>query len=369
MRIGQRFWLSAILILSSGLASCTSLPGSAVLHPVGEASGTGKSVNILAATTRMRSGTDSRDFTDDRKMGLNYQSYTISVPPNHVAGEIEWPRTLPGNPATHFIVAASKTLDRAGFSRSAMQELKGSGEVIVFVHGYNTAYQEAVFRAAQMKHDNGFPEAVVSFAWPSKNSMLEYLTDREASTFSRDYFENVLNDLARTPGVRRINIIAHSMGSWLTMETLRQAKIRGNSAFLPKLAEVVLASPDIDVYVFGTQLDVLGRRDPPITVAISDDDQALSFSQWLTGDVPRVGNISKPEYRAELQRDIARYGLRVINMSDSKSKDSYNHNKFFGLLPALNKMVRAESRGSGKFLPRVGHFTANQDGTLQQVRN
>ena len=367
MQVVQRIRLSAMMVLAIGLASCAGVPGSAVLHPVGGPAGVGKPVDVLVATTRMRSEADGRDFTTERNRGVSYAAYTVSIPPDHVAGEIEWPTALPGNPATHFVVTGSQSLDKAGFSRNAMRDMKGSGEVIVFVHGYNTSYQEAVFRAAQLKHDNGLPEAVIAFSWPSKASLVDYLTDREASTFSRDYLEKTLDDLARTPGVRHINIIAHSMGGWLTMETLRQAKLRGNSTFLPKLGEVLLASPDIDLYVFGTQLDVIGKRNPPIMVAISEDDQALGLSQWLAGDVPRVGNVSTADNKAEWQREIAHYGLQVINMSDAKSQDAVNHGKFVGLIPALNRMLRAEARHRGNVLSRTGLFTAGAAGNVLQL--
>ena len=367
MQVVQRIRLSALMILAIGLASCASVPGSAVLHPVDGPAGVGKPVDVLGATTRLRSEADGREFTAERNRGVSYAAYTVSIPPDHVAGEIEWPTTLPGNPATNFVVTGSQSLDKAGFSRTAMRDMKGSGEVIVFVHGYNTSYQAAVFRAAQLKHDNGLPEAVIAFAWPSKGSLVDYMTDREASTFSRDYLERTLDDLARTPGIRHINIIAHSMGSWLTMETLRQAKLRGNSTFLPKLGEVLLASPDIDLYVFGTQLDVIGKRNPPIMVAISEDDQALGLSQWLAGDVPRVGNVSTADNKAEWQREIAHYGLQVINMSDAKSRDAVNHGKFVGLIPALNQMVRAEARGRGSVLSRTGLFMAGPAGTALQM--
>ena len=339
MQVVHRIRLSVMMLLAAGLASCAGVPGSAVLHPVGGPVGVGKPVDVLVATTRMRSEADGREFTAERNRGVSYAAYTVSIPPDHVAGEIEWPTTLPGNPATNFVVTGSQSLDKAGFSRTAMRDMKGSGEVIVFVHGYNTSYQEAVFRAAQLKHDNGLPEAVIAFSWPSKASLVDYLTDREASTFSRDYLEKTLDDLARTPGVRHINIIG----------------------------EVLLASPDIDLYVFGTQLDVIGKRNPPIMVAISEDDQALGLSQWLAGDVPRVGNVSTADNKAEWQREIAHYGLQVINMSDAKSRDAVNHGKFVGLIPALNQMVRAEARHRGNVLSRTGLFTAGPAGNVLQM--
>ncbi|MDZ5454516.1 alpha/beta hydrolase [Labrys sp. ZIDIC5] len=357
---------SVVLLALAGLASCADRPGALMLHPVSASAGIGSPVNVLVATTRQRSETDKRDFTAKRNFGLSYEAYTISVPPNHVAGNIEWPKKPPGNPAVNFVVTNSAPLDQARFDAAVVKDTKGTGEVIVFVHGYNTNYQEAVYRVAQLEKDSGFPGAVVAFAWPSLGTLTGYVADRESTTYSRDYLENTLNGLARTPGVKRIHIIAHSMGNWLAVETLRQARIRGNSAFLPKLGEIFLMSPDIDIDVFRTQLDTIGKLNQPITVAISRDDRALGFSQRLAGDVPRVGNVLIDNKKA--QEAIAHYGLRVIDMSDAKSLDSMNHSKFVGLLPSLNQMAKNDAAAArGNPISRTGLFVVNTAGTLLQT--
>ncbi|WP_448953100.1 alpha/beta hydrolase [Labrys neptuniae] len=357
----------AVLVLSmAGLASCADRPGALMLHPVAATTGVGTPVNILVATTRKRSETDKRDFTANRNFGLSYEAYTISVPPNHVVGKIEWPKQPPGDPAVNFVVTGSTGLDQARFDAAVAKDTRGSGEVIVFVHGYNTNYQEAVFRVAQLEKDSGFPGAVVAFAWPSLGTLTGYVADRESTTYSRDYLESTLNGLARTPGVRRIHIIAHSMGNWLAVETLRQAKIRGNSPFVSKLGEVLLMSPDIDVDVFRTQLDAIGKLNQPITIGVSRDDRALGFSQRLAGDVPRVGNVLVD--KKEAQWAIAHYNLRVIDMSDAKSLDSMNHSKFVGLLPSLSQMARNDAAAArGNPISRTGLFVVNTAGTLLQA--
>ena len=110
-----------------------------------------------------------------------------------------------------------------------------------------------------------------------------YLADREASTYSRDYLEQALLKMSKLPEVKEINILAHSMGNWLAVETLRQAKMKGHGDFNGKLAEVILASPDLDVNVFRTQLDVIGKLPRPMTVLVSGDDSALALSTKLAG--------------------------------------------------------------------------------------
>lgn len=40
-------------------------------------------------------------------------------------------------------------------------------EIIVFIHGFNVGFEEAVLRAAQLKYDLKFPGRVVTFTWPA----------------------------------------------------------------------------------------------------------------------------------------------------------------------------------------------------------
>jgi esterase/lipase superfamily enzyme len=303
------------------------------------------------------------DFTADRAPNINYQQYVVSIPPNHVGGKIEWPSHMPGNPQSDFVVIENRPLTEAGFAKAIESNLalKRSGAVLVFVHGYNTSHPEAVFRVAELAADLRRPAVV--FSWPSRADLTDYLTDRESATYSRDYLERVLNEIAGVPDVRSIYLVAHSMGNWLAVETLRQAKLRERSPFLKKLKEVVLLAPDIDVNVFRTQLDAIGRLNRPIIVALSKDDRALATSQRLAGGVPRVGNVLIDNPRA--QAAIERYGLDVVDLSQVKSDDFFAHSKFADALPELQNIAESDGRGRGQN-PGVGAgvFVLNSAGQL-----
>jgi esterase/lipase superfamily enzyme len=356
------FRLFIVLALAATVASCASRRNPSLLHPVNDAAGVGTAVKVLVATTRTRLSPNSQDFTNGRNFGLSYEEYSISIPPGHLPGRIEWPSSLPGDPAQNFVATSASTLDKNGFEKALLAGKKG-GDVIVFVHGYNTSYQKAVFRVAELSRDGGFTDPVVAFAWPSLGTVTGYVGDRESATYSRDYLENFLNDLARAPGVKHIHIIAHSMGNWLTVETLRQAKIRGASAFLPKLGEVFLMSPDIDVDVFRTELDAIGKLNEPLTIGISRDDRALGAIQQLAGNVPRVGNL--PIGSPDTQAAIRRYGLRVIDMSNQKDLNLLNHSKFVSILPALHELTMDDAIAArGNPVSQTGVFAVGTAGTL-----
>ena len=67
--------------------------------------------------------------------------------------------------------------------------------------------------------------------------------------------------------MKRIHIIAHSMGNWLAVEPSG----RPRSAAFAVLAQArrgLPMSPDIDVDVFRTQLDAIGSLNEPITIGV-----------------------------------------------------------------------------------------------------
>jgi esterase/lipase superfamily enzyme len=192
--------------------------------------------------------------------------------------------------------------------------------------------------------------------------LTEYVTDRESATYSRDYLERVLNEIAEIPSVRSINLVAHSMGNWLAMETLRQAKLRERSPFVAKLNQVVLLAPDIDVDVFRTQLDAVGKLKHPIIVAISRDDLALAASQRIAGDVPRVGNVLIDNPRA--QAAIERYGLDIVDLSQVNSSDYLGHSKFADAVPELQNIAASGVSRRGGGVQRSGIFVLNAAGRV-----
>jgi esterase/lipase superfamily enzyme len=151
---------------------------------------------------------------------------------------------------------------------------------LVFVHGFNNRFDDAVFRSAQFVHDAGTPIVPVLFTWPSRGSIFAYGYDRESTNFSRDGLEQVLNLLAKDQTVAEITILAHSMGNWLTLETLRQMAIRDRR--LPaKIKDVMLAAPDVDVDVFANEIDDMGSPRPNFTLLASQDDRALALTKAL----------------------------------------------------------------------------------------
>lgn len=339
------------LLCAGALAGCASRPGAEVLVPVAAAPGT-KLVPVYVATTRTRQAPDENVFTNDRAPTLNFARYTISVPPGHTPAKIEWPNGIP-DPMVNFA-----TVDQAGLSAATFRAeiaaprptaRAAKRNVIVFVHGYNENFQEALFRLAQMAADADIGATPILFSWPSLGALSGYVADKDSVTYSRDYLVETLTMLAADPRIGKITLLGHSMGGWLTAEALRQLRLSRQDRVLARL-EVVLAAPDIDVDVFRSQVRVIGRLSPPMTLLVSKDDRALKVSSLITTDRPRVGalDVDNPLVQeAALKADI-----RIIDISNVPSSDSFNHSRFVSLAALYPKV----SHDAGRNLGNAGAF-------------
>ena len=292
------------------LSACAGRPSEGVLVPVAQSAEGASLVQVLAATTRQRS-TDAGDmFNGGRAEDMSYAAVTVSIPPDNArqTGEIQWPESLPGDPRRDFVTVSADYLAKRGLDSAVSTAAKQTGrsKVLVFVHGFNNRFDDAVYRFAQIVHDAKLPSIPVLFTWPSRGELKlgSYTYDRESANYSRDAFEQVLATLAANPNVKEINIIAHSMGNWVTLEALRGMSIRSGKIG-GKIKNVLLVAPDVDVDVFRTQIQRMGASRPRFSLFISQDDKALALSRAIWGGVPRLGEINPAQepYQSELKRE------------------------------------------------------------------
>ncbi len=312
---------AAVLLLSS----CGHPHG--VMAPV-EVKGTSpktSQIDMLVATTRQPSGDPATLFSGERSPKPYLTDVAVSIPPNRKAGDVQWPRRLPANPATDFAVTRVRQIETIPQGRAWFRQHIEGGHALVFIHGFNNRYEDSVFRFAQIVHDSGMKATPVLFTWPSRAQLTAYEYDRESTNYSRTALEQSLRVLAADPNVREITILAHSMGTWLAMESLRQMGIR-DGRVNAKIRNVILASPDIDTQVFAKQFVEMGSPRPKFTVFVSQDDRALAASSFITGNVSRLGAIdpSSEPYRSKLEQA----GITAIDLTKVDAGDGLHHGKF-----------------------------------------
>ncbi|KRE17137.1 hypothetical protein ASE66_29945 [Bosea sp. Root483D1] len=338
-----------VSLLSFVLAACGGPPRQLVVSAA-RPEDTASTVRIFVATSRA-STKQPEYFSGERSSALGFARLDISVPRSHKVGQLELPGsvTSAGDPASHFTVGGVKLLSEPEMLKevkaAVVQRPQAEREVLVFVHGFNTNFADAAFRFAQIVTDSGFKGVPVMFTWPSRAQILAYPYDRDSADFSRDALETGLRVISRDLGANRFDILAHSMGTLLTVETLRQAAIRGDGSFGGKLRNVMLAAPDIDLDVFKTQLATIKR---PVTVFVSSDDRALDFSRQFAGDKARLGAISEKD--TDVVADLRRSGATIIDLSADRSSDDYNHGKFAStprIVELIGKRLGADGLDGG----------------------
>jgi esterase/lipase superfamily enzyme len=319
-----------VLGLATLVAGCSSRPYGGLI--VGTTAPGASQVDILVATTRAPVlEPPGVMFGGARGRGLDFADIVVSIPPDEARkpGDVQLPSSPPGNPERDFVALRADRMDlaQAKANFNARVARTPGHKVLIFVHGFNTRFEEAVYRFAQIVHDARVDVAPVLFTWPSGGNVTDYVYDRDSAMYSRDALETVLQALVKNPNVGSISILAHSMGNYLAVETLRQMAIRGHG--LPsKIREVMLASPDIDVDVFRRQIAEIdaGPRTTQFTLFVSRDDRALGLSSFLARDSTRLGALdpAKEPYRSILEKA----DVNVIDLTNFASNDFTNHGKF-----------------------------------------
>jgi esterase/lipase superfamily enzyme len=356
--ISTRLAWPAALLLTTVLGACATRPGPELLNAA-EASIPGARVDtVYVATTRARQSPEGNVFTNDHSRAVNYAAFTISIPPEHRAGAVELPASpsVP-DPARHFTSVRQEVLDRPSFEQriASRNGPRTSRKASVFVHGFNTNFQEAVFRLAQMAADADVTGTPVLFAWPSEARLTGYVADKDAVTASRDQLAGLLAMLTRDSA--DVTVIAHSMGAWLTVEAVRQLRLAHKDDVISRL-RVVLAAPDIDVDVFRTQMAVIGPLSPPMTVLVSRDDIALSVSSFLAHERPRLGMINVDDPR--VYEAAVKANLEIVDVSNVKAPDRLHHDRFASLAALYPRLAASDANGAG--LRRAGAFVFNAVG-------
>lgn len=350
--------LRILIVAAAGLVcgACASAPHKAMI-PVNAVAAGATRVPILVATTRQPSLDDpGAMFSGERATAISYASVAVSVPPDDVRtiGHVQWPTSVPGDPSREFVTSAAKYIDKNEFKSEIVSATSGGRrKVIVFVHGFNNRFDESVFRFAQIVHDSKSQAIPVLFTWPSRGevALRAYTYDRESANYSRDALEQLLTSLTRESSISEINIVAHSMGNWITLEALRGMSIRNTRApdrgGFAKMKNVLLVAPDVDVDVFRSQITRMGTYRPHVALFVSRDDTALDLSKVVWGGVSRLGDVDPNEepYRTEFEREK----IEVFDLTKLKVLGDNAHSRAFDDITAVMAMI--EQRNSDKRPP------------------
>lgn len=291
----------AVLVFAIVLAGCA--PPRATMQFVPQGAKPGVVESIFVGTTRELDPNVESRLGIGRSPVMHYGRVDVSVPPDRAPGTIPLPRPhRPIDPATQFLTANRTLYSDAAEFRSALSRemVRKKGDTVIFVHGFNNNAVESTYRMAQFGHDLKIPGPLVHYAWPSRASALGYVYDRDSAIFSSRGLEQLMKNV-ESAGPGKMVLVAHSMGSLITMEALSRLALEGNRRVLDRIAGVILMSPDIDVDVFKAEAATIGKLPDPFLIFTSKKDKALAVSARITGQTNRLGNLPDPRPLAELK--------------------------------------------------------------------
>ena len=286
----------ALLILSIALAACTPRGAMVVVPPE---TAEGPISTVFVGTTRGLQGTGV--FGTERSEEMRFARYDVAIPPQREVGEIRYAKPRRPNVSTDFVTTDQRIYAAdADFRGDLRKALAANGrEAVIFVHGFNNTFTEGLYRIAQLHHDLEIPGVALHYSWPSAAEPLGYVYDRDSIMFAREGLEELIRE-AKAAGATRITLVAHSMGSFLSMEALRDIALR-DGRIMPELRGVILISPDIDVEVFRMQARDIGTLPQPFVIFGSDRDRVLRLSALITGQRGRLGSLDSVDRLSDLE--------------------------------------------------------------------
>ena len=252
-------------------------------------------VRVYYATDRERSGAgrEGSVFGADRGE-LTYGNCDVSIPGGHRLGELEspsiWRLEFREDPSRHVVLLNTMVRSRGAFFRAVAERVRGAAErsAFLFVHGYNTTFEDAARRTAQIAYDLAFEGAPVFYSWPSQGKALAYTVDEQNIEWTQANLRRFLADFFDRSTAENVYVIAHSMGNRALTRAVASL-LAERPSVRRRLQEIILTAPDIDAEVFrrdlAPRLIAPGR---PITLYASSDDVALAASKKAHG-YPRLG--------------------------------------------------------------------------------
>ncbi len=213
------------------------------------------------------------------------------------------------------------------------------GDIVFYVHGFNNSTKTVLKRhrgIAKGLRANGFKGVVVSFDWPSADSALNYLEDREDAKLSA--FRLVREGIGtfahlQEPSCRiNLHILAHSMGAFVVREAFDDADDRPAIAQHSwSVSQVMLVAADVSASGMAdgsSKSSSLYRHCVRLTNYYNHFDETLSLSNVKRiGVAPRAGRVGLPTSKPAKAVDI--YCGKYYDENQGSFGKASSHNWYF----------------------------------------
>lgn len=291
-RRGSGYGTSPYSRLRPVVASCQQTPGSCNQDA--------RLVEFFFATDRnikITENVSTLDAAAPRSGNMTYGVAGVRIPEDHEPGAIELPSEWhllsfeyksTRDDKKHFSIKRLASTSYGDWKDLLKRKADQSeNSALIFVHGFNTGFEDALYRNAQIVWDLQYQGVSVLFSWSSKGSVRDYAYDQDSADIAQSEFVDLLAKLHES-GIEHIDVIAHSMGNRVVLPALSQL---ANGATPVRVRQLVMAAPDVARDRFIIQLPLAQRVIDGATLYASSADKALIASAKLA-NFPRAGMIA-----------------------------------------------------------------------------
>ena len=226
---------------------------------------------------------------------LHFGKRIVRIPSSHRVGELGsplWRRLLTGVD-DRITVDPATVLAEAAFTREVRAFLAGldpaDRNVLVYIHGFNTSFDDAARRAAQLGFDLKVPGITALYSWPSRGNLSAYLTDVSSIEASEEHIAEFLIKVSALAERGKVHIIAHSMGNRGLLRAMHRATTQAALRSGTRFGQIFLAAPDVDAKLFRQLASVYPQAAERTTLYVADQDKAIAALEWLVEGVRAGG--------------------------------------------------------------------------------
>jgi esterase/lipase superfamily enzyme len=313
------------------------------------------------------------NFGAERGHRLQLGRALVTVPTAHKVPAIErpWVIEIPyfkvkiyeekEDPAKHFTLQELTALTKEELLAVVKERLAKSAtfkdHAIVFVHGFNTSFDYALYRTAQIAYDLKFDGAPFVYSWPSGGKVASYTYDRGSAEQAEPHLAEFLDLVVKESGAKSISLIAHSMGNEVLLRVLERMRPKAPEGVV--ISQVILAAPDVDRDKFQNIARQIIDFAQGVTLYAASNDRALRYSASFWGGIPRAGDV--PETGPLIVPGVDTIDVSAVS-TDSLGLNHSGYAENNALLNDIRLLIQTGQRPPDKRVPTLQPMTTTGGG-------
>lgn len=266
-----------------------------------------KEISVYIITNRKVENTNkdcSNRYFRNQPSELRWILCYVNVPKNHSIGSLDTEKKEILDKDLYFYARNFTELTEKKFYEALSKEK----EILIFVHGFNVEFEEAIYRASQIKYDLKFQGAVVVFTWPAgpedgflKNFLINetYKINQKNAKITIGIFKDFIEKMLNIKNNNKFYLIVHSMGHQIVIPALVELE---SILTKKKFDEIIFNAPDYPISEWREKEKTIKNIANRITIYCSPKDNALLASETVNGN-KRLGQCFKSD------------GIDVINVN------------------------------------------------------